>query len=182
MEPTGEAERLGGPAAGPDHGLAQRPGRQMDDRLPGYRRRGTGARGRGPGRAIEMLARTNPSVSIAGIDHSQTMLAAASSRNREAVQSGHVHLELGSVMNLPFEDARFDKVFSINCIYFWEPAERGCGKYTVYSGREAGWPSRSGIGAGTLTNASNRPNWNDCSCGQALLLWKYGTTAYPAIR
>lgn len=81
--------------------------------------------GFGPGRAIEMLAQMNPSVFITGIDHSETMLEAASSRNREATQSGRVDLRLGSVMDLPFKDASFDRVFSINCIYFWEPPVQG---------------------------------------------------------
>lgn len=81
--------------------------------------------GFGPGRALEMLAQMHPTALICGIDHAETMLKAARTRNRQAVQEGRLDLRLGSVMALPFEDASFDKAFSINCIYFWEPPIEG---------------------------------------------------------
>ena len=50
------------------------------------------------------------------------MLAAAR-LNRVFIEQGRVRLSLGSVDALPFADDAFDKVFSINCIYFWrDPA------------------------------------------------------------
>jgi ubiquinone/menaquinone biosynthesis C-methylase UbiE len=76
--------------------------------------------GFGPGKALQSLTKQHPSVHVAGVDHSDTMLQAANTRNRKAVDTGQMSLQLGSVMNLPFEDCGFDKVFSINCIYFWE--------------------------------------------------------------
>ena len=53
------------------------------------------------------------------------MLEAAQKQNRKAVESGRVILRLGNVMELPFEDNSFDIVYSINCIYFWEPPTQG---------------------------------------------------------
>jgi len=81
--------------------------------------------GFGPGAAIESLVKLHPSVQIAGIDHSEAMLDAASSRNRDAIVAGNVILQLGSVENLPFVNSTFDKAFSIHCIYFWEKPVQG---------------------------------------------------------
>lgn len=81
--------------------------------------------GFGPGRAIESVVRTCPGAQVAGIDHSATMLAMASARNRAAIARGQVALTRGSVAQLPFSAACFDKVYSINCIYFWPDAVAG---------------------------------------------------------
>lgn len=81
--------------------------------------------GFGTGLAIAEAAKIAPHGQIYGIDHSETMLEAAQKRNRKAVESGRVVLQLGNVMALPFEDNSFDMVYSINCIYFWEPPTQG---------------------------------------------------------
>jgi len=81
--------------------------------------------GFGPGAAIASLVKLYPSVQVVGIDHSEAMFAAASSRNRGAIVAGHVNLELGSVENLPFTNSTVDKAFSINSIYFWEEPLQG---------------------------------------------------------
>lgn len=81
--------------------------------------------GFGTGLAIAEAAKRATHGQIYGIDHSQTMLEAAQKRNRKAVESGRVILRLGNVMALPFEDNSFDIVYSINCIYFWEPPTQG---------------------------------------------------------
>lgn len=76
--------------------------------------------GFGPGQAIKMLARANPSIKIAGIEHSETMLTAASQLNQAEAATGRVNLQIGKAEQLPFADATFDKAFSVNCIYFWK--------------------------------------------------------------
>lgn len=81
--------------------------------------------GFGTGLAISEAAKIATHGQIYGIDHSQTMLEAAQKRNRKAVESGRVILRLGNVMALPFESNFFDIVYSINCIYFWEPPTQG---------------------------------------------------------
>ncbi|MEJ2452416.1 MAG: methyltransferase domain-containing protein, partial [Gammaproteobacteria bacterium] len=53
------------------------------------------------------------------------MLLMAERRNRKAMQSGHVQLGIGSVMQLPFADNSFDKAMSVNCIYFWDDPVHG---------------------------------------------------------
>lgn len=81
--------------------------------------------GFGPGRAIASIVKTCPGAQVAGIDHSATMLEMASARNRAAIGRGQVALTRGSVTQLPFGDACFDKLYSINCIYFWPDAVAG---------------------------------------------------------
>jgi hypothetical protein len=47
------------------------------------------------------------------------MIAHAGARNRTPLRSGRVELKVGSVSAIPYPDASFDKVCSINNIYFW---------------------------------------------------------------
>lgn len=77
--------------------------------------------GFGTGLAIAQAAKLTTHGCVYGIDHSETMLKVAQKRNQGVVKSGHVRLQLGNVMAMPFEDNYFDIVYSINCIYFWEP-------------------------------------------------------------
>lgn len=81
--------------------------------------------GFGTGLAIAEAAKIALDGHIYGVDHSETMLAAAQRRNRKAIESGRAILQLGNVMALPFEENSFDIVYSINCIYFWEPPIQG---------------------------------------------------------
>jgi cyclopropane fatty-acyl-phospholipid synthase-like methyltransferase len=74
--------------------------------------------GYGPGVAIEKLARLVDAGRIVGIDHSATMLRQARKRNAKAISEGKVELLLGSVEDLPTSDAKYDKAFAINTLFF----------------------------------------------------------------
>ncbi|MGZ4144938.1 MAG: class I SAM-dependent methyltransferase [Actinomycetota bacterium] len=73
--------------------------------------------GFGPGVGVRML--TERGARVAGIDPSQTMLDMASSRNRRALGEGTVDLRLGTASELPWEDASFDGVLSVNNVHLW---------------------------------------------------------------
>lgn len=75
--------------------------------------------GFGPGVAIQELAQRSVARFIAGIDHSEVMVAQAAKRNARAIQDGRVELRLGSVSALPYQEVTFDKVFSVNSFHFW---------------------------------------------------------------
>jgi ubiquinone/menaquinone biosynthesis C-methylase UbiE len=75
--------------------------------------------GFGPGVAIEELSKRVTSGLIAGVDCSETMVREAGKRNAHAIQAGLVELHCGDVTALPFDDASFDKAYSIHSIYFW---------------------------------------------------------------
>lgn len=80
--------------------------------------------GFGAGRAIELLTTQATNGHITGIDLSQTMLRVARRRNAHAIETGQVDLRHGDVTTLPFEDAQFDKIFSIHTLYFWHDYPR----------------------------------------------------------
>jgi len=75
--------------------------------------------GFGPGACISMLAERTTNGLVAGVDPSPTMVAQAGARNRNAVRHGRVELKIGSVSAIPYPPESFDKVLSINNIYFW---------------------------------------------------------------
>lgn len=75
--------------------------------------------GFGPGACIAMLAKCATDGLVAGVDPSLTMIAQAGARNRTALLSGRVELKTGSASAIPYPDESFDKVCSINNIYFW---------------------------------------------------------------
>ncbi len=81
--------------------------------------------GFGTGLAIAETAKITTHGYVYGIELSETMLKVAQKRNQSAVKLGRVSLQLGNVMALPFEDNYFEIVYSINCIYFWEPPTQG---------------------------------------------------------
>ncbi len=80
--------------------------------------------GFGAGRAIELVAAQVTNGHVAGIDHSQAMVQAASRRNAKAIKAGLVTLHQGDVTTLPFADNQFDKIFSIQTLYFWSDPPR----------------------------------------------------------
>ncbi|MDQ2716290.1 MAG: class I SAM-dependent methyltransferase [Chloroflexota bacterium] len=80
--------------------------------------------GFGAGRAIELVAVQASNGHISGIDLSQEMLRAASRRNTRAIKAGQVALYHGDLTTLPFADNQFDKVFSIQTLYFWPDPPR----------------------------------------------------------
>src|SRR5712692_6991913 len=80
--------------------------------------------GFGAGRAIELVATQVANGHVSGIDLSQEMVRAASRRNARAIKARQVALFHGDVTTLPFADSQFDKVFSIQTLYFWPDPPR----------------------------------------------------------
>lgn len=80
--------------------------------------------GFGAGRAIELVAARASSGHVYGIDHSQEMVRSASHRNNKAIQAGHVTLYQGDLSALPFTDNQFDKIFTIQTLYFWSDLQQ----------------------------------------------------------
>jgi len=60
-----------------------------------------------------------------GIDISEDMKHQATKRNKAASKDGKLHLEVGDVCNLMYEDSYFAAVTSINTIYFWSDTVKG---------------------------------------------------------
>jgi len=80
--------------------------------------------GFGPGTCLRLLAKRARAGFVAGVELSDAMMRAAARRNRAAIRRGQMELRRGSVSALPYEDGRFDKVCTVNTIYFWPDPER----------------------------------------------------------
>ena len=80
--------------------------------------------GFGPGHALQMLARSRPLGLVAGIDHSELMVARARRRLRADRGDAALDLRVGDAGDLPFPDERFDVVFAVNSFHLWPDKER----------------------------------------------------------
>ena len=74
--------------------------------------------GFGNGYLINNLAKKNK-CNFYGIEISDDMIKAASKRNFKSIQEGKVSFVKGSVENIPFDDNFFDKIYTVNTVYFW---------------------------------------------------------------
>ena len=81
--------------------------------------------GFGPGVAIQILAATASTGSVAGVDYSQEMVEQATTRNAKAIAAGIVQLHYGSVEKLPFTDDTFNKALAINSMQVWSDKMAG---------------------------------------------------------
>jgi ubiquinone/menaquinone biosynthesis C-methylase UbiE len=79
--------------------------------------------GFGHGRTLQWLAERAHQGLVAGVDLSSVMVRQAAKRNREKIMKGRVEVCQGSVANIPYEYARFDKVLAVNNYQFWPNAE-----------------------------------------------------------
>lgn len=80
--------------------------------------------GFGAGHALEMLARTHPLGLVAGVDHSELMLARARRRLKGGRGDAALDLRLADAGDLPFPDERFDVVFAVNSFHQWPDQTR----------------------------------------------------------
>ena len=80
--------------------------------------------GFGGGVSTQLASQKAPQGFVVGIDHSATMVQAASKRNAGAIQAGRMELKQGDAASIPYPDESFDIVFSLHSIYFWkDPVE-----------------------------------------------------------
>lgn len=80
--------------------------------------------GCGPGLALAHAAKAS-SGSVVGVDASPTMVSLAQRRNRALVRDGRIRVHRADAGRLPFPDATFTKVGSLNSLQFWSSPERG---------------------------------------------------------
>jgi ubiquinone/menaquinone biosynthesis C-methylase UbiE len=87
--------------------------------------------GCGPGVALAACLERTIDGHVIGLDHSQTMLDQARSRNPEAIRERRLELHLGSLEVLPATLGSFDKVYSVNVVQFF--ADRAAAFHKMYS-------------------------------------------------
>jgi ubiquinone/menaquinone biosynthesis C-methylase UbiE len=79
--------------------------------------------GFGPGAALAEIARLAPRGFAAGIDPSEAMISQVSRKLRNGIAAERVELKLGTASSIPYEDGRFDRVLTVNSIYFWDQTD-----------------------------------------------------------
>jgi ubiquinone/menaquinone biosynthesis C-methylase UbiE len=84
--------------------------------------------GYGPGLGIYQIAGSFPECRISGIDFSELMYHKASKRNKKFIDKGTVHLQHGDVLTLEPGNVKFDKIFCVNVIYFWNDLDLAFGR------------------------------------------------------
>ena len=76
---------------------------------------------------VNLLSRSDHGL-VAGVDTAPDMVRRARRRFRRAIGEGRLVIEPGSAQELPFEDGRFERVVTVNTIYFWPDVPAGLGE------------------------------------------------------
>lgn len=76
--------------------------------------------GMGNGFFVKNILQKHGSIKYTGADFSEVMVAEAKRINTEWINNGQANFVLADATALPFADAGFNKIFTINTIYFWE--------------------------------------------------------------
>jgi ubiquinone/menaquinone biosynthesis C-methylase UbiE len=76
--------------------------------------------GMGNGFFVKEILGAQPDVTYTGCDFSDVMVTAATAMNADWVAAGRAAFIHGDLATLPFPAGTFDKIFSVNTIYFWE--------------------------------------------------------------
>jgi len=76
--------------------------------------------GQGNGGHIAQLLSRAENLHYFGADISATIITDAEKINQDFIPGGKIHFKLTDGVSLPFDDDRFDKIFTVNTIYFWK--------------------------------------------------------------
>lgn len=75
--------------------------------------------GMGNGFFVKDILSVDNSIHYTGCDFSEAMVEEASKLNEDFIKAGRATFCLANANHLPFANERFNKVFSVNTIYFW---------------------------------------------------------------
>lgn len=76
--------------------------------------------GMGNGFFVQHILTQNPNVIYKGCDFSAAMVAEAKAINQQLIEKGQVTFVQAEAHQLPYNEAQFDAVFTVNTIYFWD--------------------------------------------------------------
>lgn len=79
--------------------------------------------GSGTGHALREAARRVAPGHVVGVDISLLMVDLARRLNHVPVAHGEIEVRAGDVDKLDLNGATFDRIFSVNCIYFWRDVD-----------------------------------------------------------
>lgn len=75
--------------------------------------------GFGGGSAMEMALAQLDQGRVVGVELSEAMVRRAQSHFKKAIQQNRVTVQVGNVEKLDFDDGSFNKVYTVNTLYFW---------------------------------------------------------------
>ena len=84
--------------------------------------------GFGGGAALALVSKHLTTGVVTGVDFSPEMVREAERHFRHEIANGSLRVQLGDIAALPFASATFDRVFTINTIYFWPNTLQGLGE------------------------------------------------------
>jgi ubiquinone/menaquinone biosynthesis C-methylase UbiE len=76
--------------------------------------------GMGNGMFVKNVIEKDLSIRYTGVDHSPLMIREAERINATWIKDGRASFVKADVASLPFPDKTFNKIFTINTIYFWD--------------------------------------------------------------
>ncbi|MGG9971533.1 class I SAM-dependent methyltransferase [Ferruginibacter sp. SUN002] len=76
--------------------------------------------GMGNGLFVKEIVAKHPSIQYTGIDFSELMIAESKKINEEWIRKEQASFVFSDVTALPFDDGAFNKIFTVNTIYFWD--------------------------------------------------------------
>jgi ubiquinone/menaquinone biosynthesis C-methylase UbiE len=79
--------------------------------------------GCGTGKLVYAMASQTSGGYFEGIDFSEIMISIAQRRNKKSIKTGKVKILKGNFDEIPLQNDYYDKVCSINTIYFWPKPE-----------------------------------------------------------
>jgi ubiquinone/menaquinone biosynthesis C-methylase UbiE len=79
----------------------------------------------GFGGGVTLPSLLKASLFVAGVDRSPDVVSRATARFAKAVRAGRADFRVGTVEALPFEARSFDKVCTVNTVYFWSSLQQG---------------------------------------------------------
>src|SRR5690606_5227869 len=75
--------------------------------------------GMGNGLFVKEIYSKQEDIQYTGLDYSEQMVEEAIKINQQLINLGKVKFNLGTADQIPFHDNSFDKVLTVNTIYFW---------------------------------------------------------------
>jgi|ERR1035441_986194 ubiquinone/menaquinone biosynthesis C-methylase UbiE len=84
--------------------------------------------GFGGGYSLLALAERVPNGQVVGVDHSRDMVEAAANLIRGEQLQSRIRVRRGNVAKLPFAASTFDRVLTVNTIYYWPDVRAGLGE------------------------------------------------------
>src|SRR5690606_24770340 len=80
--------------------------------------------GMGNGFFVKDIIGSDQSIKYTGCDYSPVMIDEASNINKEFIKRGQAKFHLANAEELPFKNEVFDKILTVNTLYFWDDITR----------------------------------------------------------